>query len=120
MTCNVLALAAAALIGGAMLSAGALAQQPAYVGTWASKPAQCRLSQGGQHAPLIMRRDGYDQHETHCRFSNIRAKGRSTWRLRAACSVQGDRQTLTLTLTVSKNRLTIRNRYGRRTLTRCR
>jgi hypothetical protein len=113
-------LSAVALLGAALFSVGAVAQQPAYVGTWALKSAQCRLNQRDPNAPLIMRRNGYDQHETHCRFSRIRARGRSTWTLLAACTVQGDKRTSTLTLAVSRNRLTMRNRSGRRVLTRCR
>jgi hypothetical protein len=104
---------------GTVAPSSANGKNPAYVGTWASQPAQCNADQSDQEkAPLIMRRDGYDQHETHCTFSNIRAKS-GTWTVRAACSVEGDKQTHTLTLSVSNNRLTMRDQ-GSRVLQRCR
>jgi hypothetical protein len=114
------ACAALAVVGTATLSGAAFAQQPAYVGTWASKPAQCKVGQNLEDAPIVMRRDGYDQYETHCRFSNIQSKGPSTWTVRATCSVQGDKQVDTLMLTVEKNRLTMRDKVGASSLTRCR
>jgi hypothetical protein len=99
--------------------ADANGKNPAYVGTWASQTAQCRVDQSEQNAPLIMRRNGYDQHEAHCSFSNIRQKG-ATWTVRAACSVEGDKQTHSLTLSVADNRLTMRDEHGPRVLQRCR
>jgi hypothetical protein len=113
-----LAVAAFALIAAAAPRAGAEPKQPAYVGTWASKPAQCKIDQSLEGAPMIMRADGYDQHETHCTFRNIQAKG-STWTLRATCSVEGDKQTIPLTLSVEKDRLTMRDEFGARVLQRC-
>jgi hypothetical protein len=105
---------------GTIAPASANGKDPAYVGTWASQPAQCKADQSDQEkAPLIMRRNGYDQHETHCTFSNIRAKG-GTWTVRAACSVEGDKQTHALTLSVADNRLTMRDEHGPRVLQRCR
>jgi hypothetical protein len=123
MTVNRLASALAAIAAFALITApahrvGAEPKQPAYVGTWASKPAQCKIDQSMEGAPLIMRRDGYDQHEAHCTFSNIQAKG-STWTLRATCSVEGDKQTIPLTLSVAKDRLTIGDKFGKRVLQRC-
>jgi hypothetical protein len=97
---------------------GALAQTPAYVGTWGSQPAQCRLGQDQQDAPMIIKRDGYDQHETHCKFSSVRAKGLA-WTVKAKCTVEGDTQNPTLVLRASGNRLTIRDEAGTRTLQRC-
>jgi hypothetical protein len=113
-TASVAMLAAAATI-----PEGALAQTPAYVGTWGSQPAQCRLGQDQQDAPMIIKRDGYDQHETHCKFSSIRAKG-PAWTVNAKCTVEGDTQNPTLVLRVSGNRLTIQDEAGTRTLQRCR
>lgn len=98
---------------------GALAQMPAYVGTWGSQPAQCGLGQDQQDAPMIIKRDGYDQHETHCKFSSVRAKV-PAWTVKAKCTVEGDTQNPTLVLRVSGNRLTIRDEAGTRTLQRCR
>src|SRR5262245_22631682 len=111
------ALAAAIVPGTA--AAQSPAQSPAYVGTWASRPAQCRVDQSSQNAPLIMRRDGYDQHEAHCRFTSVRAQG-PAWAVKARCTVEGDTQEMDLVLQVSGNRLTIRDEGGARTLERCR
>ncbi|MEA2904569.1 MAG: hypothetical protein QOI12_1956 [Alphaproteobacteria bacterium] len=119
----------AALIGTAALVAvlaavatdagDAFAQAPPYVGTWASRTAQCRVGQESQNAPLIMRRDGYDQHEAHCKFTSVRAQG-PAWAVKAQCMVEGDTQNMDLVLQVSGNRLTIRDEAGARTLERCR
>jgi hypothetical protein len=109
----------AALAAATMIPADAFAQTPAYVGTWASRPAQCHLGQESQDAPLIMTRDGYDQHEAHCKFSSIRAQG-PTWAVKARCTVEGDTQELALVLRVSGSRLTMRDDAGARTLERCR
>ena len=110
--------AIAGLAAAAIGPHGAFAQTPAYAGTWASRPAQCHLGQESQDAPLIMTRDGYDQHETHCKFSSIRAQG-PTWAVKARCMVEDDTQNLALVLRVSGNRLTIRDDAGARTLERC-
>jgi hypothetical protein len=104
----------------AVLNAGdALAQSPGYVGTWASNAKQCAIDQSMQGAPLILKRNGYDQHEAHCTFTSVTAAGADTWRVRARCSVEGDRQNHTLTLTVKGNRLTLRDERGARTMVRC-
>jgi hypothetical protein len=113
-------LAAATLaMAAAMTPSDGSAQDRAYVGTWAAKRAQCRLGQDKQDAPLVLVRNGYDQHETHCTFSSVRAQGENTWRAPAKCSVEGDTQRHTFTLTVAGSRLTIRDGRGARTLRRC-
>lgn len=48
----------------------ATAAERAYVGTWASQPLRCWIDQSLPAAPLVMTRTGYDQHETHCRFTS--------------------------------------------------
>jgi hypothetical protein len=97
----------------------ALARSPAYVGTWASEPAQCRVGQEEQNAPMIMRRDGYDQHEAHCKFTSVSPKG-AAWRVRARCVAEGNKTTINLTLAVTGNRLTVRDERGPSTYQRCR
>ena len=77
----------------AMMPLGAgTAHAQSYVGTWGANPVQCLVNQGLQGAPMIVRRNRYDQHETHCTFVNIRKSGRESWRVRARCTVEGDRQ----------------------------
>ena len=104
---------------GALAPSDSSAQDRAYVGTWAAKRAHCRLGQDQQDAPLVFTRNGYDQHETHCKFSSVRARGKDTWRVRAKCSVQGDAQSHDFTFTVAGRSLTIRDKQGARILRRC-
>jgi hypothetical protein len=101
-----------------LVATPALAQSPAYVGTWASDPAQCRVGQEEENAPMIMRRDGYDQHEAHCRFANVAPKG-AAWSVRARCMVEGNNMNLNLTLAVAGDRLTVRDEHGSSTYQRC-
>ncbi len=110
---------AALLALSTQLASGSAAAQT-YVGTWGAGAAQCQLDQSRQGAPMVMRRNRYDQHETHCTFVNIRKSGDATWRVRARCTVEGDRQMHTFTMTVSNSTMTIRERRGARTLVRCR
>jgi hypothetical protein len=112
--------AAAALVMCVLAPSDSSAQGSAYAGTWAPKRAQCRLAQDKPDAPLVLTRDGYDQHETHCKFGSVRAHGKDTWRVRAKCSVQGDAQNHTFTLVVAGASLTIRDERGARILRRCR
>jgi hypothetical protein len=92
----------------------------AYVGTWGTNAAQCRVDQSRQNAPLVLGRSRYDQHEAHCTFSSVRKTGTSSWQMRARCSVEGDRQSHTFNISVEGNRLTFADRYGARRLLRCR
>ena len=103
----------------ALVATPALAQSSAYIGTWASDPAQCRVGQEEENAPMIMRRDGYDQHETHCRFTSVAPKG-AAWNVRARCTVEGSNMNLNLTLSVAGDRLTVRDEHGPSTYRRCR
>jgi hypothetical protein len=98
---------------------GAIARERAYVGTWAAKRAQCKLAQDRQDAPMLLRSNGYDQHETHCRFVSVKAGGEGVWRVRARCSVEGDSQQHDLTLQVGGGRLTVADKRGSRLLRRC-
>ena len=96
---------------GVFVACAAQAQTPAYVGTWASEPAQCTVGQEEENAPLIIKVRGYDQHETHCEFTSVSNIG-SGWAAKASCDVEGDHQNLSLTLTVAGNRLTIHDKRG--------
>lgn len=97
----------------------ARAQTPAYVGTWGQNQAQCRIDQSLEGAPMVMKRDRYDQHETHCVFTSVRKQG-ARWAVRSRCDVQGDRQSANFTLSVTEDRLTMRDERGARTFQRCR
>ena len=95
----------------------ARAQSSAFAGTWAEKPAQCRLGQEAEGAPMVIRRDGYDEHETHCRFTSVRQRG-AAWAIAAQCVVDGDNQRINMTLTPAGDRLQIGGDFSR-TLRRC-
>ena len=110
--------AAIALLYATLAPQSALAQTPAYVGTWAAQTHQCRLGQDSRDAPMIIRPNRYDQHETHCTFRSVHRQG-SVWAIKAQCQVEGDGQNVDFRLQVSGNRLTFRDRFGARTLRRC-
>jgi hypothetical protein len=112
-------LAAVALLCLPITSETATAQTPEYVGTWAARAAQCRLGQESQDAPMIIKRDRYDQHEAHCIFKSVRKQGQ-VWTILSECEVEGDKQNHNFTLQVSGNRLTIRDEIATRVLQRCR
>jgi hypothetical protein len=112
-------IAAAAFVIQITFGAGAVSAQ-AYVGTWGTNAAQCRVDQSRQNAPLVLGRSRYDQHEAHCTFSRVRKTGASSWQIGARCSVEGDRQSHTFNISVEGNSLTLADRYGSRRLVRCR
>ena len=62
---------AAALLIAALLSAGAArADDPPFVGKWSLDPNYCSTVQEDQNAPLVIAKDRYDQHESHCTFKS--------------------------------------------------
>jgi hypothetical protein len=91
----------------------------AYIGTWSANARNCRVSQERPRAPLVIRRLGYDQYETHCWFRSVRQIGWREWRAVARCRVDGDRQQHTFTMRVRNDRLTLRDARGARSLVRC-
>jgi hypothetical protein len=107
----------AAIVG--VIATPVLAQSPAYVGTWASGAAQCRVGQEEENAPMVMRRDGYDQHEAHCKFTSVAAKG-AEWSVKARCLVEGNNMNINFTLAVAGDRLTLRDERGTSSYQRCR
>ncbi|SDM55452.1 hypothetical protein [Maricaulis salignorans] len=70
------------------------AAQPAYVGTWGNDLAQCAIAQEYEQPPMIMRADGFDQHEAHCEFGTVTETGPAQWHVTGQCSVEGDEQPL--------------------------
>lgn len=66
----------------------------AYVGTWAVDAAGCTIPQEQQGAPYIFNNDGFDQHEAHCTWANVQELNTTTWRIAAACQVEGDEASL--------------------------
>jgi hypothetical protein len=111
----------AAVIATAFIATPSMAAKaPAFTGTWGTNTAQCANPQDVQDAPMIVTAAGYDQHETHCTFSNIKRRGLN-WMMKASCSVEGDQQVEPLSLTVKGDRLTYRWGTGApQKLVRCR
>jgi len=72
--------------------AAAPAAEPAYIGTWGVDLAQCAIAQEYEQPPMILRADGYDQHEVHCDFDSVTETGPSQWHVTGQCSVEGDEQ----------------------------
>ncbi len=101
------------------LAAPAFADPPAYVGTWASDLAQCKIPQDRQEAPLVFTAKGYDQYETHCRFASAKLEDEQ-WKIKANCTVEGNAAPYDFTLTVSGDTLTIADENGANDLLRCR
>lgn len=100
-------------IGIAALVATAVAAhagQPAYVGKWGKDADQCKSGQEISNAPMLIRKGGYDSHEVHCTFTSIKRSG-TTWNMKTKCSVEGDQQTGTLTLSVKGKTLTVDGRW---------
>jgi hypothetical protein len=68
--------------------------EPAYVGIWGVDLAQCSVGQEYDRPPMILRADGYDQHEAHCEFELVEQTGPAQWHVSGQCSVEGDEQPL--------------------------
>ena len=93
--------------------------EPAYVGTWASDLAQCKVPQERQEAPLLLSKDGYDQYETHCKFTSV-SEADSEWKVKSECTVEGNAAPYEFSLIVSGNTLTVTDETGSRDLLKCR
>lgn len=101
-----------------LATAPARAADPAYVGTWASDLAQCKVAQERQEAPLVLSKDSYDQYETHCKFTSVDG-AESEWKVKSECTVEGNAQPYDFTLTVSGDTLTVTDEAGSRDLLLC-
>lgn len=110
---------ASSLLVALLVTASVRAADLPYVGTWASDLAQCNVAQERQEAPLVLSKNGYDQHETHCKFASVEGAD-GDWKVKSNCTVEGDAQPYDFTLTVSGDTLTVTDEYGSRDLLRCR
>jgi hypothetical protein len=115
-TTTTLSLAIAALLSTLPARAG----EATYAGTWASDLAQCKVGQDKQEAPLVLSKDGYDQHETHCKFKSVEPGTDNEWKVSADCTVEGSAEPYDFSLTVSGDTLTITDPAGSRDLLLCR
>lgn len=113
-----LSLALVALFASSHAAFAEGAADPAYVGTWASDLAQCKVGQERQEAPLVLAKDGYDQYETHCKFSSVEPSD-SQWKVKSDCTIEGSAEPYEFTLTVSGDTLTVADDTGSRDLLQC-
>ncbi|MBN8910954.1 MAG: hypothetical protein J0H65_02645 [Rhizobiales bacterium] len=112
-------LALATIVAASTLaSLSARAANPAYVGTWASDLAQCKVPQERQEAPLVLSKDGYDQYETHCTFTSV-DDADGEWKVKSDCTVEGSAEPYDFTLIVSGDTLTLTDETGSRDLLLC-
>ncbi|HML42363.1 MAG: hypothetical protein JNN24_06460 [Hyphomicrobium zavarzinii] len=118
-TTTTLSLGFAALAAVLAATAPARAADPSYVGTWASDLAQCKVGQDRQEAPLVLSKDGYDQHETHCKFKSVDGAD-GEWKVSSECTIEGSAEPYNFTLTVSGDTLTVTDEAGSRDLLACR
>jgi hypothetical protein len=96
----------------------ARAEDAPYAGTWALEVGSCGAGQESQDAPLVIAKDRYDQHETHCTFKSVEEKD-GDFKISADCTVEGSAQAHNLTLTVSGDTLTFGDEAGARDYLRC-
>jgi hypothetical protein len=94
------------------------AGEAAYVGTWGTDAAQCKISQDMQGAPLQISANAYDQHEAHCMFKSVTAD-EAKFKIAAECTVEGDPQPQEFSLTVADDKMTWDDRSGALDLIRC-
>lgn len=110
--------AATALIAAVSFAVPALAEDPAFVGTWSGDLEQCKAPQDKQGAPMIVTKDRYDQHEAHCEFKSVEGAA-PEWKIKADCTVEGSAQPLEFAFTVSGDTLTITDDTGTQDLLKC-
>ena len=102
-----------------LLAAGpARAADPPFVGTWSLDPTNCSTGQESQNAPLVIAKDRYDQHESHCTFKSVEGKD-GDWKITSDCTVEGSAMPYDFTLTVSGDTLTFTDSGGARDFLRC-
>jgi hypothetical protein len=107
-----------AALGMVALATTARAEDPPYVGTWSLDPAACGTPQDSENAPLVIAKDRYDQHESHCTFKSVQA-GNGEWKFASECTVEGSPTPYDFSLTVSGDTLTFTDSGGPRDFLRC-
>jgi hypothetical protein len=99
-------------------AAAAVAAGPDYVGTWTGDLAQCKTAQDQKGAPLIIAKDRYDQHNSHCKFTSVEGEA-PDWKIKADCAIDGKSEAREFTLTASGNTLSLTNADTTNDLLRC-
>ena len=109
---------AAVAIGVLFSVASASAADQDFTGTWSLDPANCSAGQENQNAPLVMTKERYDQHESHCAFKSVEG-GNGEWKIAAECTVEGGQMPYDFSLTLSGDTLTFTDSGGPRDFLRC-
>jgi hypothetical protein len=109
---------AAVLTTAVVCSAASRAADAPFIGTWSLDPANCAAGQESENAPLVITRERYDQHESHCTFKSVETKDGDT-RITSECTVEGGAMPYDFTLTVSGDTLTFTDSGGPRDFLRC-
>jgi hypothetical protein len=78
-----------------------------FAGTWGTDLEQCKRPQEEAEAPMVLTEKGYDQHEAHCTFNKVTSTGAGTWKIEAACTVEGNEQPHDMDLALAGNTLTV-------------
>jgi len=100
------------------LAVPASADDPTYIGTWAGDLEQCKTPQEQPGAPMVIAKDRYDQHETHCEFKSVEGAA-PDWKIAAECTVEGNAQPMEFAFTVSGDTLSIKDDTGTQDLLKC-
>ena len=108
----------AVVIGGLLFAAPARAADPDFAGKWSLDPANCSEGQESENAPLVITKERYDQHESHCVFKSVEGGG-GEWKIAAECTVEGGQMPYDFSLTLSGDTLTFTDSGGPRDFLRC-
>lgn len=117
--------AAACLVAAAALLAGtapaSAADAPAYIGVWSKRMEHCSTQQKRPGAPMLVTEKGFDQHDLHCSFEKIEpgSEGPRAWNVLADCTWKGTPTKMEMKWSVAGEALTITDKGGSNTLTRC-
>lgn len=115
----VMAAAATGLLASALIATAKAADAPPFIGTWSLDPADCSAGQESENAPLVIGKERYDQHESHCAFKSVENENDGDWKIAADCTVEGSSVPYDFTLTVSGDTLTFTDTGGPRDFLRC-
>lgn len=108
-----------AIVVAVLALAGCSPAPTSFAGTWGVDQEQCKIPQELAEAPIVLTEKGYDQHEAHCTFSKVTSTGPGTWKVDAACTVEGNPQTETMEFALKGDTLTINPGPDSKPLVRC-
>lgn len=106
------------LIAAILLASPTRSEEQPFVGKWSLDPSNCGAGQESENAPLIIAKDRYDRHESHCTFKSVQP-GDGEWKITSECSAEGSPTPYDFSLTVSGDTLTFTDSGGPRDFLRC-